>query len=390
MTVYHRILIVGVIVAVACVHVPRSGPRAASVANDDTLVRHDIATSGVGSPYYRIPALAVSTRGTVLTAFDARPTLGDLPSNIRVVVRRSSDNGQTFGEQILVRGDPAPHGYGDPSFIVDRRTGRIFLFYAAGEREGYAGSHTGVDDNDPDILQADYSYSDDDGLTWRHRRITSLIKKSEWAGMFASSGAGIQIVHGPYAGRLVQQYSVRYHNANWAASAYSDDDGATWLMGQLAGPGTDENKSVELSDGTLMLNVRSKPYRKVAYSADGGETWQGLHDDPQLIDPGNNGSIIRYAADDTPNNRESGWLLFSNTESTDGRRNVTVKLSCDDGKSWPVRKTVDAGPSAYSTLARMRNGKFAILYERANYRYITLATFDPSWLNGSCAGYRAP
>ncbi|HEY8311567.1 MAG TPA: sialidase family protein, partial [Gemmatimonadaceae bacterium] len=231
------------ILGTACSRMPHRASGPLSPTPLGVLVRNDIATSGVGSPYYRIPALAVSNRGTVLAAFDARPTMADLPSNIRVVLRRSSDNGRTFGEQILIRGDSAPHGYGDPSFIVDRKTGRIFLFYAAGERQGFAGSHTGVDDNDPSVLQADYSYSDDDGLTWRHRRITSYIKKAEWAGMFASSGAGIQLVHEPYVGRLVQQYTVRYNNLNWAASAYSDDDGATWHMGQLVGPGADENKS---------------------------------------------------------------------------------------------------------------------------------------------------
>ncbi|HEY5085847.1 MAG TPA: sialidase family protein [Gemmatimonadaceae bacterium] len=273
----------------ACAPAPRTR------ASRKTFTRQDIAVSGQGSPYYRIPAFAVTTRGTVLAAFDARPTLSDLPSNIRIVLRRSTDDCRTFGNQIVVRSDSAPHGYGDPSFVVDQKTGRIFLFYAAGERQGYMGSHAGVNDGDPNILQADYSYSDDDGLTWMHRRITSLIKKPGWNGMFASSGAGIQITHGPHAGRLVQQYLVRYQNANWAASAYSDDDGQSWHMGELAGPGANENKSVELADGTLMLNVRSKPYRKVAYSSDGGESWSDLRDDRQLMDPDDNGSIIRYA-----------------------------------------------------------------------------------------------
>jgi len=135
-----------------------------------TFYRQDIAVSSEGSPYYRIPALAVTNRGTVLAAFDARSTLSDLPSNIRVVLRRSTDDTRTFGDQIVVRADSAPHGYGDPSFVVERKTGRVFLFYAAGELQGYMGSHTGVNDHDPNILQADYSYSDDDGLTWRSRR----------------------------------------------------------------------------------------------------------------------------------------------------------------------------------------------------------------------------
>jgi len=332
----------------------------------------------------------------MLVAFDARPSLADLPSSIRIVLRRSEDGGRTFGDQIVVRTGDAEHGYGDPSFVLDRRTGRIFLFYAAGMRQGFAGSHTGVDVNDPDILQADYSYSDDDGLSWRHRRVTPMIKRPEWGGLFAASGAGIQIVNGPHAGRLVQQYTVRYNGNNWAASAFSDDDGATWRMGQLVGPGADENKSVELTDGRLMLNIRAKPYRKVAYSDDGGESWSGMHDDTTLVDPGNNGSIIRYADSSPPtqsssvrssNARTGSSLLFSNTESASERENLTVKLSCDDGRSWPVRNTVETGASAYSTLADIGGGKFALLYERGDYAHITLAVFDATWLSASCSDY---
>lgn len=382
-----RLAIVVAIAALGCAHMNRTAARSQQPLPLGELARIDVATSGIGSPYYRIPALAVSNTGTILVAFDARPTLADLPSSIRIVLRRSDDGGKTFGDQIIVRGGDADHGYGDPSFVVDRRTGRIFLFYAAGMRQGFAGSHTGTDVNDPDILQTDYSYSDDDGISWKSRRITPMIKKPEWGGIFAASGAGIQIVGGPYAGRLVQQYTVRYNGANWAASAFSDDDGATWHMGHLVGPGADENKSVQLSNGSLMLNVRAKPYRKVAYSSDGGETWYGLHDDTNLIDPGNNGSIIQYARSNTGVQQHVA-LLFSNTESASDRKNLTVKLSCDDGRSWPVRRTVNPGSSAYSSLAYLGAGKFALLYERGDYAHITLSIFDSTWLPATCAAYR--
>ncbi|GAA3093720.1 hypothetical protein JOF29_007131 [Kribbella aluminosa] len=43
-----------------------------------------------------------------------------------MVLRRSTDNGKTWQDQQIVRQDPAPHGYGDPSFVVDRQTGRIY------------------------------------------------------------------------------------------------------------------------------------------------------------------------------------------------------------------------------------------------------------------------
>ncbi|MFJ8751802.1 exo-alpha-sialidase [Streptomyces sp. NPDC102441] len=345
----------------------------------------DVATAGVGSPYYRIPALTTSTKGTLLAAYDARPTLGDLPGNLGVVLRRSTDNGTTWGTQQVVRKEAAPKGFGDPSLLTDTTTGRIFVFYASSVNQGFLGSATGNDESDPDVLQADYSYSDDDGVTWTHRRITGQIKDPAWSGMFAASGQGIQLRNGAYKGRLIQQYAIRDNGANYAVSAYSDDHGATWKTGNPVGPGGDENKTVELSDGRIMLNNRSAPYRTIAYSTDGGVNYTPFTQDTNLPDPANNGSVIRYAPDAAASDPKSSWLLFSNTESTSSRSNLTVKMSCDNGKSWPIRKVVDPGSAAYSTLTGLPDGRLGLLYERGGVEAITYSSFDLEWLGGTCA-----
>jgi sialidase-1 len=345
--------------------------------------RQDLATAGTGSPFYRIPALTATTRGTLLASYDARPTLADLPGPISLVLRRSTDSGTTWGAQTVVRAGSAEGGFGDPSFLVDRKTGRVFLFHAAGVHQGFFGSKTGNRHDDPDVLQADYSFSDDDGLTWTHRRITSAIKDSTWNGLFASSGEGIQLRYGAHAGRLVQQYVIRRGKEVWAASAYSDDHGQTWRMGAPVGPGADENKTVELSDGRLMLNSRAKPFRKVAFSLDGGATWTGWRDDPQLVDPANNGAIIRVHPDAAAKSPAARELLFSNTESRDRRENLVIKRSCDDGATWTSRVVVEPGVVSYSTLTRLGDGRIGLLYERGTVDAIVFATFDPASL-GAC------
>ncbi|MFI0502875.1 exo-alpha-sialidase [Streptomyces albogriseolus] len=355
-----------------------------------TLTSQDIATAGTGSPYYRIPALTKTTKGTLIAAYDARPTLGDLPSNIGVVLRRSTDDGATWQAQQVVRKEAAPKGNGDPSLLVDRETGRIFAFYSSTVNQGYFGSATGNDENDPDVQQVDYSYSDDDGLTWKHERITAEVKNPAWGGMFAASGEGIQLRHGQYAGRLIQQFAVRYNGGNYALSVYSDDHGATWKAGNLVGPGADENKTVELSDGRVMLNSRAAPYRKVAHSSDGGVTYTPFQQDTELPDPANNGSVMRFAPDAPASHPRAKWLMFSNTATTNSRSNLTVRLSCDDGQNWPVRKTVEAGSAAYSTLTPLGSGtagndRVGLLWERANYQHITYSSFDLQWLGGVCA-----
>ncbi|MFD5453079.1 exo-alpha-sialidase [Streptomyces sp. NPDC003470] len=375
---------------VLAVTVPAAHGATSAAEATGTLTSQDIATAGTGSPYYRIPALTRTTRGTLIAAYDARPTLGDLPGNIGIVLRRSTDGGATWQAQQVVRKDAAPKGYGDPSLLVDRETGRVFVFYAASVNQGFFGSATGNDESDPNIVQADYSYSDDDGVTWKHERITADIKNPAWGGMFAASGEGIQLRHGTHKGRLVQQYAIRNNGANYAVSAYSDDHGATWRMGTPVGPGGDENKTVELSDGRIMLNNRSAPYRTVAYSSDGGVTYTPFKQDTELPDPANNGSITRFAPGVAASHPRASWLMFSNTATTNSRSNLTVRLSCDNGETWPVRRTVESGAAAYSTLTPLSDGTggnpaMGLLWERANYQHITYSSFDLKWLGGVCA-----
>ncbi|MCC6316624.1 MAG: exo-alpha-sialidase [Gemmatimonadaceae bacterium] len=345
--------------------------------------RVDLDSSGVGYPVYRIPALTVSNAGTLIAAYDGRPSMADVPGNIALLVRRSVDGGATWLPRQVARSGGPPLGYGDPSLLVDRTTGRIFLFHVASVRQGFTGSARGNREDDLDVLQADYSWSDDDGRTWQHRRITSAIKDPSWGGMFASSGQGIQLRHGPHAGRLIQQYVVRRNGANYGVSAFSDDHGATWRSGQLVGPGLDENKTVELDDGRVMLNSRATPHRLIAFSADGGETWGEVRADSQLIDPANNGAIVRYDPDARPGSTRARWLVFSNTAHAAAREHVALRYSCDNGTSWSAPSTVEAGRSAYSTIVILPGGDIGVLFERGNYEFITFARVSPRW-PGAC------
>lgn len=331
---------------------------------------------------YRIPALDVTTRGTLIAAYDARPTLADVPGRIALVVRRSVDGGVTWLPRQVVRADTAPFGFGDPSFLVDRVTGRIFLFHVASVRQGFQGAASGNRDDDPDVLHADYSWSDDDGITWHPRRLTSAIKDSAWGGLFAASGRGIQLQRPPYAGRLVQQYVVRWNGGNYAASAYSDDHGTTWRMGQLVGPGMDENKVVELDDGTLLLNSRATPWRLVARSTDGGVSYHALHADSQLVDPANNGAIIRADERALPGSVAARRLLFVNTQHPTARTNLVVKRSCDSGAHWRTSLTLEPGLAAYATMVMLPGGDVGVLFERGDYDAITFARFTPDWPPG--------
>lgn len=349
---------------------------------------HVLARRGVaGHRQYRIPALAVSRRGTILAAYDGRPNLDDLPNPIDLLLRRSTDNGATWGPQQTVRTGTGLDGYGDPSLLIDADTHRIFMFHAAGTHAGFFEAAEGLDDQDA-IQHADLSISDDDGLTWQHRRLTPMLKADGVTGLFAAAGAGIQIHIGPFTGRLVQQFVLLHQGEIKAASAYSDDHGETWALGEFIA-GANENKVVCLADGTLLLHSRATPHRLTAISTNGGRSWSPASPHPELPDPSDNGSVARF--DGLPNvtglasPKTGNWLIATHNHDHLLRRNTLLRLSQDNGATWPFAVVLCGGSSQYSTATRLPDGRIGVLYERQGYQEIVFAAVDPQELLASPA-----
>jgi len=139
---------------------------------------------------------------------------------------------------------------------------------------------------------------------------------------------------------------------------------------------------VELTDGTLMLNSRSyrgKACRGISLSKDGGQTWEPTYNDPALVESVCQASLIRYSWL-TEKKNSNGILLFSNPAVPKGRNHVTVRASLDDGQTWPHSRLICEGSSAYSALAAVPGGEIGLLYERDDYKHLTLARFTPAWL----------
>lgn len=353
-----------------------------------------------GIANYRIPALAVAPNGDLLCAFDERPLHGDSPAPNSIVQRRSTDGGLTWGEVTDIHrgdvtGDPATQtGYSDPSYIVDQEAGLIFNFHVYSKDRGVFDSGYGSDDADRSIISAEVSVSADDGRTWEHRLITDVVKTPDCRAVFATSGAGIQVRRGRYAGRLVQQYVGVFRAPGGtgaeddpvhvsAFSVFSDDHGATWTAGAPVGTAMDENKVVELSDGTLMMNSRMHDCeggRWICRSSDGGATWTEPVADMSLTDPGNNAHIVRAHPDAEPGTAESRVLLFSNADhAPQERRNGTVRISFDDGATWPVSRVFQPGDCSYSVIIPTGEDRYALAYEGVDNE-IRVATIESRWL----------
>lgn len=348
---------------------------------------------------YRIVSTVKLNDGTILLSYDGRPDGGDAPSPNSILQRRSTDGGKTWEPETFIHeghvdnlNDPndANLSYSDPNYVYDAEADIVFNFHVWAKDKGFADAIGSADDNDRNNVSVALSTSTDHGKSYTHSSLTAQIQEPGQQAAFASSGHGIQIKNGKYKGRLVVQFAGRYDDGSVRAfSVYSDDHGATWQRGKSMGTNMNENKVVELSDGTLMLNSRipsGTPARFVAYSHDGGETWSDPVVDTTLIDPSNNASIIRKHADAAAGSTESKELLFSNTASTVTRENGSVRYSCDDGDTWPVIKTFEAGETQYSDLVQLDDSTYGVFYEGPN-KQLRWKTFTDEWLKPFCAAF---
>ncbi|WP_411732483.1 exo-alpha-sialidase [Paeniglutamicibacter sp.] len=324
-----------------------------------------LATRGAGGyRQYRIPALAVTTAGTLLAVYDGRPTLDDLPSPSDLVLRRSTDGGTTWEEQRILRTGTGLHGFGDPSLLVDRETGTIFCFHAATTQWGFFESRQGT----AQTQHVDLSVSRDDGRSWSHRRITGQLKRPGIRGIFAASGAGTQVSAGAHKGRLLQPCVVLLSPGGRiaAAVARSDDHGQSWTLGDALEPAADgthtnESSVAALPDGSVLLHSRATPHRLAARSVDGGASFTRPVPDPALPDPSDNGSLIAHSG---------GGLVATHNAHRHLRRNTVVRHSPDGGASWAGAVVLCPGASAYSTAAELPDGSIGVLFERGAYEEI--------------------
>ncbi len=335
--------------------------------------------SGEGGYHtYRIPALAVSTNGTLLAFCEGRKNGRGDAGRIDLLVKRSTDGGQTWSRQ-QVAWHEQTNTCGNPAPVVDRSTGTIWLLMTWNRGEDREAMI--INGSSKDTRRVFVTCSTDDGRTWAQpREITAEVKRTNWTWYATGPGAGIQLEQGPHAGRLLIpcDHIEAQTKAGYSHVIFSDDHGRTWRLGGSAPrPGGNECQVVELADGRLMFNMRnaqrSVRQRQVAFSSDGGATWTEQHPDPNLPEPICQASIRRYPSKPPAT---GSVLLFSNPASETQRVNLTLRASYDEGSTWPDRRVLFPGPSAYSDLAVLPGGRIACLFEcgdREPYERIVLA-----------------
>lgn len=318
------------------------------------------------SQYWRIPALVTAADNSLVAVVDKRgSSLGDLPNTISIMSRRSTDNGKNWSEPVVVAQGGNGKTYGDPAVVLDKKTGNLICMFV-----GDQGLWTATPYNRQGIY---VSKSTDNGVSWSEPvAITDQVyaNHSSWYAGFAGSGHGLCLKDG----RLMFVLAIRATSATGVPlhnyAIYSDDGGDNWTLStNAATTAGDEAKVVELEDGDILMSIRnpSKGNRIFCKSTDRGQTWGKAYFETELKDPACNGDIIRYSYSTDEGSEGKSRLLHSLPESTTTRENVTVYLSEDDGETWPIKKRLVDGYSAYSSLTVLPDGTIGALVEEGKW-----------------------
>lgn len=333
---------------------------------------------------FRIPALAVSERGTLLAFAEGRKHGRGDAGEIDIVLKRSLDHGATW-ERMQTVVSESGMTCGNPCPVVDQETGTIWLPFSKNPAEN----------DETQITQGEaqrtvwITHSNDDGIIWSEpHEITDAVMDPSWTWYATGPTHGIQLQSGRLlipCDHIVGVEFDRRRDPYHSHTIYSDDHGASWHIGGSVEKGTNECAIVETVDGAVYINCRNyvgEKRRAVAWSHDGGITFGSLRWEDSLVEPICQASLARYS-DATHHDRNR--VLFANPAGTE-RERMTVRLSYDECHSWPIAKVLHRGPSAYSDLAVMPNGTICCLYERGDnhpYERLTLARFDLAWLTDS-------
>lgn len=352
-----------------------------------------------GYALYRIPGIIATKSGTLLAYCEARKTVRGDWGTIDLWMRRSTDNGKTWEAARKIT-TPPPDAkknpvalaqklakedeitLNNPVAINDMKSGAVHFLYCV------------------EYARCFYMRSDDDGKTFtKPIEITSAFESYrrvyDWKVLATGPGHGIQMTNG----RLLVPVWLstgtggHAHRPSVVSTIYSDDQGKTWKNGAIVAkdtpetPNPSETAAVERSDGKVLLNLRneSKKQRRLAtVSADGISKWSEPRFEMTLPDPICFGSLVRYQ--DAKNKKDGILFINADNGANRERKNVSVKLSLDNGETWAVSRSIEPGASGYPDIAVGKEGMIFCFYERGKGendfrpRLLTVARFSLEWL----------
>jgi sialidase-1 len=358
-----------------------------------------------GFTLYRIPGIVVTAKGTVLAYCEARKFTEADRGEIEIHMRRSTDGGHTWSpaKQVAHLGPRLPRNPHLPNSKLKKDMG--------GPDEQTVNNPVAIAGRDGTVhliycveyMRCFHIRSEDDGITWsKPVEITATFdqfrSEFDWQAIAPGPGHAIQLK----SGRLIlafwmATYDKKAKLGTSSGVVFSDDNGLTWQRGDIAIQGGEPNIA-ELADGRVLVTAKNgdpRNRRKVAFSTDGVTGWSQPEFIEDLLEPGCKAGLVSHPG--TADTKKP-FLLFSSPDTTErdhqSRVDVTVKLSYDDGLTWPVGRLLQPGPSAYSDLAVLPDGTVLCFYESGTpeatrqhgrpwaYASLTVARFNIAWLMG--------
>ena len=335
------------------------------------------------STNYRIPGVITAKDGSIVAVTDKRKyNQGDLPEDIDIVCRRSTDGGYTWSEPYTIaQGTGYNHGFGDCVLAWTNDDNGLIAGFVGG---------VGLWNSTPsNPIRSYIARSYDNGQTWTEPEdITDFIFGSNcvvpehrtWRASFFGSGNGLITS----TGRIMFVAAIRETTAQSLSNyaVYSDDNGITWHVSGRASVSGDEAKVTELVDGRILMSIRHNGKRWYNISNDGGETWQSSTSTwNDITAPACNGDMIRYTSVNQGFNKNR---LLHSVPFGSSRTDVSVYISYDEGETWPVRKCIVPYSSAYSSLCVLPDGTIGLYVEEeypGNSGYSTVFyNFSLEWL----------
>jgi len=296
------------------------------------------------------------------------------------------DGGATWEPMQVIASD-GDNTIGNPCVVVDKDTATVWLVYCKNNTQVYT------------------IHSKDNGITWSDpHEITAQVKLDGWTWYGIGPGHGIQL----HNGKLVIPSNHMDTPRGMRSSPiflqshiiYSDDHGSDWKIGESLYMSTGECQLAETSQGALYMTIRNspsgeaiarKPKRRLfSQSNDDGKNWSSISEVESILDPGCHASVITLPNPDPKINQD--LLLLANPASTDLRRNMTLRISYDEGKSWSVSKVLYSGRSGYSDLAATDDNIILCFYEQGTNQTcverMVFSQFNLEWLTSAPPPFR--
>ena len=335
-----------------------------------------------------LPGLIVTSRGTAVATCQKRHrSMADSGNPIEVLSSRSLDGGSTWQEPRVIFSEAGASAILGPIF-EDRASRTVYVSFwkipvEVTDDLGYFGRYAAQGGGFWLLASAD------DGATWSEpRHVRPEPNAAGWLGWPNNCVHGIQLVEGPRAGRLVMPAFLFKEGEPGQVPGvrggllYSDEGAATWKVGAVLPEGSDEVSVAETADGGLYLTHRMNTLRTgkrhFARSADGGESFcdHGQHVD--LDDRDLHAGLTRCTGADGEE-----VLLFSHPSAGGPAREMLICLSRDGGRTWPISRVLDPGPTRYSDLAVTADGAILCLYTNGSKRdrdKISAVRFTLDWV----------